>query len=96
MVLLYTVRSSDKRASRLVLVDEWKGLGCERGWCGRENVEEGNKKFKGEIWMIDYLQMLLGKGFATSLDSLSRRCHELLTAVKNMRSSALHFAGATA
>merc|ERR1712010_242576 len=35
MVLLYTVRSSDKRASRLVLVDEWKGLGCERGWCGR-------------------------------------------------------------
>ena len=59
-------------------------------------MEKGNKKFKGEIWMIDYLQMLLGKGFATSLDSLSRRCHELLTAVKNMRSSALHLAGATA
>merc|ERR1719197_1161465 len=34
MVLLYTARSSDKRASRLVLVDKWKGLGCERGWGG--------------------------------------------------------------
>merc|ERR1712205_241977 len=34
MVLLYTVRSSDKRASRLVLVDEWKGLGGERGGWG--------------------------------------------------------------
>merc|ERR1712100_814898 len=27
MVLLYTARSSDKRASRLVLVDKWKGGG---------------------------------------------------------------------
>merc|ERR1719487_309785 len=34
MVLLYTARSSDKRASRLVLVDKWKGLGCERGGVG--------------------------------------------------------------
>merc|ERR1719460_2325457 len=36
MVLLYTVRSSDKRASRLVLVDEWKGLGGEVGGLGGE------------------------------------------------------------
>merc|ERR1719174_3020737 len=41
MVLLYTVRSSDKRASRLVLVDEWKGLGGGRGGVGGLGGEGG-------------------------------------------------------